>query len=115
MTKRKKATAAADLMLAPWVIVMRMPLLMLEGSRNPWRRAVELEKAVVEKAAAAFESAGVAQAELAQASIRAWGDMANGRAFDHAGMLNAWSDLADAAMAPAARRVRANYRRLSKR
>lgn len=107
------------MMLAPWVVAMRMPNLLYEVA-TPWhatggRRGGEGEKALVEKTAVAVESFGIIQAEL----MSSWSEMVTsamlGNYPDVARMSRSAQDIADAGMMPMAKRVRANYARLKKR
>lgn len=107
------------MMLAPWVVAMRMPNLLYEVA-TPWhatggRRGGEGEKAIVEKTAAVVESFGVVQAEM----LSSWSDMMTsamlGEVPDVAKMSRSMQDISDAGMKPMAKRVRANYARLKKR
>lgn len=104
---------AAGLMLAPAVMMWRMPLLAMEARAfNPWR--VETTRAVSEKAAAAVEGMVAAQVSLALSASRFWLDLAAGRQpslFSAAAAQGA----ARAALKPSVRRVRSNYRRLKPR
>ncbi|MEL6436232.1 MAG: hypothetical protein AAFP99_05490 [Pseudomonadota bacterium] len=103
------------MMLAPFVVSMRMPALMWEAMTPQWsskRKAPEAQKVLVEKAAAVMESYGAMNAEIMQLWSRIWlhsisGDVPNPQVISHA-----VQDIVDAGIEPAARRVRANYRRL---
>ena len=117
--KSEPASAALDvMMLAPWVVAMRMPDVMYEVA-TPWhatggRRGGEGERAIVEKTAAAVESFGVVQAEM----MSAWSNMMTsallGEVPDVGKMSRSFQDISDAGMQPMAKRVRANYQRLQK-
>lgn len=117
--KSEPASAALDvMMLAPWVVAMRMPDVMYEVA-TPWhatggRRGGEGERAIVEKTAAAVESFGVVQAEL----MSAWSNMMTsallGEVPDVGKLSRSFQDISDAGMQPMAKRVRANYQRLQK-
>ena len=121
-TTRNSESASEALevmMLAPWVVAMRMPNLIYEVA-TPWhasggRRGGEGEKAIVEKTAAVVESFGVVQAEL----LSSWSDMMTsamlGELPDVVKMSRSMQDITDAGMKPMAKRVRANYARLKKR
>ncbi len=117
--KSETASAALDvMMLAPWVVAMRMPNVMYEVA-TPWhatggRRGGEGELAIVEKTAAAVESFGGVQAEM----LSTWSNMITsamlGEVPDVVRMSRSLQDISDAGMQPMAKRVRANYTRLKK-
>ena len=104
--------AGGGLMLAPMVVWLRMPALMSEASHpDHWPR--ESLRAVTEKAAAAAEGLVAAQVSLAVSAASFWPELLSGR------VPSIWNGAAlqrslDAALRPASRRVRANYRRLSR-
>lgn len=103
---------AADLMLAPAVMWLRLPLLAAEaGDANPFR--METVRAFSEKAAALAEGAVAAQLSLVQSAARFWPEVLIGRT---PSMLNgvAAERSLRAALQPARKRVRSNFRRLSK-
>ena len=94
-------------------MAMRMPLLALEArSLDPWR--AETARAVTEKAAAALEGAVAAQMSLAWSASRFWLEalsgstpsLLSGEAIERA---------AQAALKPSGKRVKTNYKRLSRR
>lgn len=97
-------------MLAPLVIVQRTPLLWLEmfgmggGSR-------ETERMVEEKFAAAAEGALAVQVEMQrlwwQSTLAVW------QGVQPPTLMQSGKRIADAALKPAARRVRSNARRLA--
>lgn len=100
-------------MLAPAVAAMRVPMLMTEaGDSNPWR--VETVRAVSEKAAAAVEGAVAAQVSLAWSAAQFWPEVLSGRT---PSLLNgiALERAMHAALKPSGKRVRTNYKRLSRR
>ncbi|MEL6921938.1 MAG: hypothetical protein AAFO77_13130 [Pseudomonadota bacterium] len=108
----------ADMMvLAPLVVALRMPLLIWEMATPHfarYRANGEGNTAVIEKSAVVFESYGAMQAEIMQSWSRIWlgvmaGDVPSASVISHA-----VQDIVDAGMEPAAKRVRANYRRLRK-
>ncbi len=109
---RRQATLMANLAFAPAVVAMRLPLLATEAGGDPFA-GVETALAISEKAEALVEGLAAAHLVLFASALRFWpdlmagGDFASvfGRAFDRA---------AHAALRPAGRRVRANYRRLSR-
>jgi hypothetical protein len=105
-------TLASTLTLAPAVALMRLPLLAGEArGLDPWR--VETTKAVAEKAAALAEGLFAAQLSLAVSVAGFWPEMLSGRV---PSILNgvAIERSMHAALAPASRRVEANFRRLSR-
>lgn len=113
------ASAALDvMMLAPWVVAMRMPNLLYEVA-TPWhasggRRGGEGEKAIAEKTAVAVESFGVVHTEM----LNSWSNMMTsaikGEVPDVGKMSRSLQDISDAGMQPMAKTVRANYARLKK-
>ena len=107
------AALGGDLMLAPMVVFMRLPVMAAEaGSAGAW--ATETALAVNEKTAAIAEGVLAAQMSLFLSASRFWPEVLSGRtpsilsgaAIEHS--LNA-------ALRPAGRRVRANFRRLAGR
>lgn len=105
--------SVADLMLAPMVIWLRLPAMMGEASHpDHWPR--ETLRAVTEKAAAAAEGVVAAQFSMALSVARFWPEVLSGHT---PSLLNgvAVERSVKAALRPASRRVRANYRRLSER
>lgn len=117
--RQESSSAVVELMLlAPWVVAMRMPNVLYEVA-TPWhasggRRGGEGEKAIVEKTAAAVESFGVVQAEM----MNTWSNMMTsallGEVPDVVRMSRSFQDISDAGLEPMAKRVRANYSRLKK-
>lgn len=112
------STALEMMMLAPWVVAMRIPNVLYEAA-TPWhasggRRGGEGEKAIVEKTAAVVESFGVVQAEM----LSSWSNMMTsamlGEVPDVTKMSRSMQDISDAGLQPMAKRVRANYARLKK-
>lgn len=106
------AIAADAMMLAPAVVMMRMPLLMEEAAgANPWR--VETMRAYNEKAAAAMEGMVAAQMSLVQSASRFW---IEAMSFQVPSIVSgaALHKAADAAMQPSRRTVKANYGRLGR-
>src|SRR5262245_2724999 len=75
---RETAAIAGNLMLAPMVAFMRMPMLAFEAqSSNPFR--TETVRAVTEKTAAVAEGAFAAQMSLVQSACRFWPEVMSGR------------------------------------
>ena len=111
-----RADACADwLVLAPFVVAMRMPALWWELATPYWaprRKGEEGHRAVIEKAAAVVESHGATQAQIAGTAVALWLETVSGRRPDPRAYARALQDIADAGVEPHARRVRANYRRL---
>lgn len=111
-TRDRAAVTAAEFMLAPAVVMMRLPLLAAEAqAMSPAGR--ETLRAVGEKAAAAAEGAVAAQLSLVRSAASFWSDVMSGRT---PAMLNgvAVERSLHAALRPAGRRVKANYRRLTR-
>jgi hypothetical protein len=105
------ATVRASLMLAPAVMAFRLPIFASEATAaNPWR--AETIKAVTEKAAAAIEGVAAAQIAIARSMWSFWPEAMSGKVPSLVSG-KAARLAADAAMKPAGRRVRANFRRLS--
>ncbi|MGC4024098.1 MAG: hypothetical protein QM744_02365 [Mesorhizobium sp.] len=114
MAKRKRRTAVtgADLMFAPMVAMMRLPLMSAEAS-NPGALPTETIKAGAEKFAAFVEGAMAAQTTYATAMLSFWPEVMAGR--KPSIMSSGLAEKAvNAALKPASKRVRSNYRRLSK-
>ena len=109
----RAATAlTSNLMLAPAVIAMRMPMLTAEAnSSNPYR--VETTRAVTEKMSAMVEGTLAAQMAFAQAAMQFWPDLMSGRT---PSLINgvAADRAMRAALAPSGRTVKSNHRRLSR-
>ena len=102
-------------MLAPFVVSLRMPLVMWELATPYFARhrdTAEGRRAVVEKSAAIMESYGSAHAELMQSWTRIWLGALSGEVPNPRIISRAVQDVVDAGVEPAAKRVRANYRRL---
>lgn len=112
-TKSQRALDAVaignDLMLAPLVAMMRLPLMAAE---NGQAYSPETARAVQEKATAVAEGTFAAQMALLQSAARFWPEVLSGR------MPSLFSGVAaersiSAALKPASRAVKANFRRLS--
>lgn len=106
-----RVPAVPALMLAPAVIAARLPILATEAAGT--RRRTETTKAMAEKAAAAAEGMVAAQMSLVKSMWSFWPEVASGKV---PALVNgkALQDATDAAMKPINRRVRANFRRLSR-
>lgn len=99
-------------MLAPAVVMMRLPLIALEAASGA-PRGKEMLGAIDEKAAAAVEGMFAAQASMLNATLSFWPEFFSGRT---PALLSgaAWKKTIAAAARPAGRRVRKNFERLSK-
>jgi len=105
------ASIGGDLMLAPLVAMMRLPLMAMDaGSSQPW--GTETARAVNEKTVAMTEGALAAQMSFLQSVSRFWPEIFSGRT---PSLLNgvAAEQSISAALKPASRAVKANFRRLS--
>ncbi|PSJ63856.1 hypothetical protein [Pseudaminobacter soli (ex Li et al. 2025)] len=107
---RRSAAIAFDLMLAPMVIAMRLPL-MAKETRDGKLVGAEAWRAIVEKNAALAEGIWAAQFSLMRSATIFWFDVFAGRKPSRPA--GAISRSAQAALKPASRRVKANFRRLS--
>ena len=105
------ASIGQDLMLAPLVVAMRLPLMATEARSGPaWN--TESLRAWSEKTTAMVEGAFAAQMALLQSASRFWPEVLSGRT---PSLFNgvAAERLVSAALKPASRTVKANFRRLS--
>jgi hypothetical protein len=109
---RNAAEVSSNLMLAPMVMWLRMPLLASEA--NAGAGGVETMRAVSEKGMAMAQGMAAAQVSVAGAAMRFWPELLSGRT---PSMLNgvAVEQALHAALKPAGKTVKANYRRLSAR
>ena len=112
-TPRTRGAGAigADLMLAPLVMAMRLPL-MAADAQNGRGLGSETARAINEKATAVAEGAFAAQMALFQSAARFWPEIFSGRTpslFNGIAVERSIS----AALKPASRAVKANFRRLS--
>ena len=107
------ATAqVGGLMLAPMVALMRLPLMAAEArSGSKW--AAESALAVNEKMAAMAEGVFAAQMSLLGSASQFWPEVLAGKTPSVLSGVAIGRSL-DAALAPASRRVAANFSRLSK-
>ncbi|CAH2403103.1 hypothetical protein [Mesorhizobium ventifaucium] len=108
---RRAAAIGRDLMLAPLVAMMRLPL-MAADARKGQSWGVEATQAVNEKTVAMVEGAFAAQLALLQSASRFWPEVFSGRTpslFNGIAVERSIS----AALKPASRAVKANFRRLS--
>jgi len=112
-SRRAAQVLAQDLMLAPAVMAMRLPLLAAEaGRQGAW--PAETIAAASEKAAAVAEGIAAAQMSLLVSASRYWLELWSGRTPSLLSGVAAERAL-QAAFAPSGRRVRANHGRLSRR
>ncbi|MBZ9798109.1 hypothetical protein [Mesorhizobium sp. ES1-4] len=108
---REAAAIGSGLMLAPVVAMMRLPLMAMEaGSDQPW--GAETARAVNEKTVALAEGAFAAQMSLLQSASRFWPEVFSGRTPSLFNGIAAERSIS-AALKPASRAVKANFRRLS--
>ena len=105
------ASIAGDLMLAPMVALMRLPVMATETQDGTALRT-ETNRAVSEKLAAVAEGVMSAQMSVMQSALRFWPEILSGRV---PSVLTgvAIERSVQAALKPASRRVKANYKRLS--
>lgn len=110
---RAAATLTSNLMLAPAVIAMRLPLLEAEARGSSLNR-VETNRAVSEKMTAVMEGAFAAQMSLMQAAMQFWPEVLSGR---KPSLLSgaAMEQAMRAAWLPSANAVRSNHRRLGRK
>ncbi len=107
---RHSALIAFDLMLAPMVVAMRLPLMAAE-KRDGGFPGAETWRAIAEKNAALAEGVVAAQLSLMRSTTGFWFDVMAGRKPASADRVAGRA--ARAAMKPASRRVRANFKRLA--
>jgi len=109
---REATSVAANLMFAPMVMWMRLPVMAAEAG-NAGGPAVETMLAISEKAEAMAEGMLAAQMSLASSAARFWPEVLSGRT---PSILNgvAAERSVNAAFGPSGRRVKANYKRLMK-
>ncbi len=108
---RRSSAVTANLMLAPMVAAMRLPLLAQELGHTFTDRS-ETFRAANEKVEAAAEGMLAGQMALYAAALRFWPEVVSGRTpslFNGAAVHRTFH----AAFRPTGRRVKANYRRLS--
>ncbi len=109
---RRYVALASELAFAPAVVLMRMPLLAAEARGDAFA-GVETALAISEKAEAVVEGLAAAQLSMIASAFRFWPDLMAGRS--PADVIDrAMHHTARAAVKPMGRRVRANYRRLSR-
>jgi N-formylglutamate amidohydrolase len=114
MARRRRVTSqsiVSDLMLAPMVAAMRMPMFAAETQRlYPWRS--ESHRAVTEKLAATSEGIAAAQLSYLRSVTSFWPEIFSGRTPSLLTGVAAERSV-NAALKPASRRVKANFKRLS--
>lgn len=119
MTKAKRRAAAQaalaqNLMLAPMVMAMRMPIMAAEAARSAVGGKSESAGAVSEKWQAMGE--GIAAAQIAWFKGALLLPLSLATAASPAGpLMDMANDIAVAALQPAAKKVRLNHRRLTRR
>jgi hypothetical protein len=104
---RKSLSIAGDLMLAPLVVSMRLPLLASGGS-------TEAMLAVNEKVLAFSEGVLAAQMTLVKSTMWFWPEVLSGRT-PSIFSATAAENYVHAALRPASRRVKGNFDRLTKK
>jgi hypothetical protein len=98
-------------MLAPMVAMMRLPLMAADAnSSRPW--GTETARALNEKTMAMAEGVFAAQMALLQSASRFWPELLSGRTPSLFNGVAAERSI-NAALKPASRAVKANFRRLS--
>ncbi|WP_032916719.1 hypothetical protein [Mesorhizobium erdmanii] len=108
---RESASIGADLMLAPMVAMMRLPLMARDArSGEPW--STETARAISEKAVAMAEGALAAQMSFMQSASRFWPEVLSGRTPSLFNGIAAERSIG-AALKPASKAVKANFHRLS--
>lgn len=107
------AAIAGDLMLAPMVVAMRLPMMAAESQTfAPW--SGESMKAVTEKYTALSEGVAAAQLSYFQSMVSFWPELMSGRTPSLLSGAAAERSV-NAALEPASRKVKANFRRLSRK
>ena len=110
--RRTGKGSSADLLLAPFVVVMRLPVLCAEAASGGIGRT-ESHLAVNEKITAGVEGIWEAQLSMLNAAFDFWPDVLSGR---HPVDLlaDSWVQASRAALRPASLTVRRNFDRLSR-
>lgn len=112
-SRRGSNKLAGELMLAPFVIGMRLPLIMQEAFASSGRPGKETQRAFAEKAVAAAQGVVAAQVAMAGEALLFWPQVMSGKT---PSLLS--GDAAEralhSALKPAGRKVKANFRRLSR-
>jgi heme A synthase len=104
----------SGLWLSPFVVASRMPILFYESLNPDPSRRNETNRMVVEKLAAAQEGMLAAQVALGRAVVENMAALAFGQVPTSTPRRTATA-MMQAGLAPAARRVKANAKRLGKR
>jgi hypothetical protein len=110
-TGRQSSSIAGDLMLAPMVALMRLPLMAADASSGR-TSGTETELAVSEKTKAITEGVFAAHMSMIHSVSQFWPEVFSGRT---PSIFNgvAVERTLNAALRPASRRVKANFKRLS--
>ena len=111
--RRDASTLAGQMALAPMVAAMRLPLMMREG-QGLAPGATESIGAVTEKASAAVEGMVAAQMSMLGSMMRFWPEVWSGKVPSILSGVAAERSM-HAALKPAGRQVKANYKRLSRK
>jgi hypothetical protein len=106
---RDTASIAHDLMLAPMVAFMRLPVMASEARSSSW--GTETVRAVSEKTVAMAEGMFAAQMSYLQSASSFWPELISGKTPSMFNGVAAERSIS-AALKPSSRRVKANYRRL---
>ena len=122
MTKKRRTLSAPmgfpatgvpkDLLLAPMVVAMRMPILLAEAASGKALPG-EAHKAVSEKVMAGVEGAMAMQASMIKSAMDFWPGVLRGRHPSDL-MANSVVNAGNEALKPASRAVRNNFDRLRK-
>ena len=109
---RDTVTIAGNLMLAPMVAAMRLPLMAGEH-RGVTMLGLETQRAITEKTAAIAEGMFAAQMSLIQSAWRFWPEVLSGKTPSVLNGVAAERSM-NAALKPAGRKVKANFKRLAR-
>ncbi|AMS41970.1 MULTISPECIES: hypothetical protein [Aminobacter] len=108
---RHSGAIAGNLMLAPMVMAMRLPMMATEARKGGPLHGESLA-AVTEKTTAMAEGMVAAQISYFQSALQFWPEVLSGRTPSVLNGVAAQKSVA-AALKPASKRVRANFRRLA--
>ncbi len=108
---RQSTAIAGSLMLAPMVVAMRLPMMATEARTGKILRGESLT-AVTEKTAAMAEGVVAAQISYLNSAMQFWPEVLAGKTPSVLNGVAAQRSVA-AALRPASKRVKANFRRLS--
>lgn len=108
---RHSAALAGSFMLAPMVMAMRLPMMATEARAGGPLRGESLS-AVTEKTTAMAEGVLAAQMSYFQSAMQFWPEVLSGRTPSVLNGVAAQRSVA-AAMRPASKRVKSNFRRLA--